>query len=403
MELFLDILFSEVILIPLTFIGVIILVWLKMQPDPGEVPMPKARRFQARPIDDAIYGRSPGGALDAWKATGAHKAMATFGRNLWAGLHRADWSGFLDDSAPTTPMPPPKPRSTTAVQDAPLPLRDWWPVVVGRVHHLLLVGASQSGKSKLAEKLLISRAANGDEVVVIDPHATINPWQVKAVGQGRDYVNINAAFLGLELEMERRFQQGATFRPLSIFIDEFPAIADNCPDASRVMVALAQEAAKVKMRLVVLTQSPTVASLGISGKGAVRESFSRLLLGGFAIAEKQELVEVAWPAVLDYEGKQHALSRQGLLEMFAGKVPHIHVWSVEGLGEAQMPQQVEVTPTQSGDRLTADHLRVAMWLGQQPGISQAEVARRLWPGSNGQGSYNVKAAAIINEVRALLK
>jgi hypothetical protein len=47
---------------------------------------------------------------------------------------------------------------------------------------------------------------------------------------------------------------------------------------------------------------------------------------------------------------------------------------------------------------TADHIRVATWLAQQPALSVREVARRLNPGTDGSGSYSVQAKAIIEDV-----
>lgn len=47
---------------------------------------------------------------------------------------------------------------------------------------------------------------------------------------------------------------------------------------------------------------------------------------------------------------------------------------------------------------TDDHIRVATWLAQQPALSVREVARRLYPGSDGSGSYSARAKSIIEDV-----
>jgi hypothetical protein len=67
-------------------------------------------------------------------------------------------------------------------------------------------------------------------------------------------------------------------RPLTIFIDEYPAIAAHCPGVKETFLALAREGAKPRMRLVVLTQDANVETLGISGQGAVRSLYSSALV-----------------------------------------------------------------------------------------------------------------------------
>lgn len=223
----------------------------------------------------------------------------------------------------TTPTAPPSMPSQGHTSHV-APHAQWWPAVVNEAHHLLLVGSTQSGKTTTACALLCARAQR-DHILVIDPHAKLSPWQCDAVGTGRDWDGIDAALVALETEMSRRYAPSeAIGEPLTIFIDEWPAIAANCRNAKRVFLALAQEGAKVRMRLVVLTQQPTVEALGIPGQGDARNNFSRLLLGSFAT----KLAEAAigrWAAVLDHQGQVQAVDR-GRLPGLVQTASNCQVW-----------------------------------------------------------------------------
>jgi len=105
-------------------------------------------------------------------------------------------------------------------------------------------------------------------------------------------------------EMTARYKQlaeNADYQPraLTIFVDEWPAIQTACKKtATQFITELSQEGRKAGMRLVMLTQSDLVASLGIEGKGDVRENFLFLLLGQKAITRCDAAAELERPAAL---------------------------------------------------------------------------------------------------------
>lgn len=404
MELLLDLLFSEVVLIPLTFIGILLLIWLKTLPDTDTSMPAQARKITRTYVaDDAIYGRSPGGPLASWQATGAHRMLSTIGGKMWRGLHQGDWSGFALPRKRSLAKPVTSyPTAPAQVHDDGIKLlrhNEWWPVLLDRTYHLLFVGQTRSGKTMAAQLLLLDAAQRG-QVAVIDPHGTRTNWPVRAIGANRNFEEIDAAALVLEAEMTHRLSTTDDHPRLTVVIDEIPVIAQHCQHAIRVLVALAQEAAKVNMKLVVLTQSPTVASLGLEGKGTVRENFSQLLLGGFAIKAAPELRDVPWPAVFQHEGQNHSVDRSAIPELLQRRRPgHINVWAAPNV--VAEPASNGIQPTVRCLTITDDHIRVAMWLGENQNISQAEVARRLY-GGNGQGRYNVQARALMDEVRNIL-
>lgn len=173
--------------------------------------------------------------------------------------------------------------------------------------HLLIVGETGSGKSVAANALLAGRAQS-DLVCVIDPHATPADWGgVPAIGAGRTYAAIEAALGELLAEMSRRYDVRAKgqidYQPLTIFVDELPAIMQHCATAKQFFGELVREARKVDMRLVCLTQSTRVKTLGIEGEGDVLENLMWLLLGEKATAASKDAAALERPAAIDHKGR----------------------------------------------------------------------------------------------------
>lgn len=252
----------------------------------------------------------------------------------------------------STSNPPQHPTATPdPAEPRTAPHGEWWPVVVGEVHHLLIVGETQEGKSTTARALLIDRART-DSIVVIDPHAKLNDWRVSTIGDGRDFPAIDEALVALESEMSRRYTPGEDIgEPLTIFIDEYPAIADECRHAKQAFLRLAREGAKVRMRLVVLTQDANVETLGIRGQGAARSNFARLLLSSFAVRECKALAGQSWAACLDWRSNLVIVDRSQLVRLSRRQV-QARRWepvpvfdAAPGAPEEPIPEPVPGTST----------------------------------------------------------
>lgn len=236
------------------------------------------------------------------------------------------------DLAPRQPASP-ELAPTALPPIRPATLRTWWPAVLYHRGHLMIVGETQSGKSTTAFALLSARAQT-DLVMVIDPHEKLNPWPLQAANSGRDFAQIDQLFQALDRELTRRYAPGEPAgAPLSIFIDEWPVIAAECPSAPKAFKRLVREGAKAGLRIVLLTQEASTKALGIEGEGPVRENLWRVLLGSFAAGVPG--VSSERPAALERRGERVAVSVQGL-DQVVQSVDPVRAWPIN---DEVAPQQ----------------------------------------------------------------
>lgn len=187
-----------------------------------------------------------------------------------------------EDDNPVEPLG----KNGSTVQQDTLTLFDWNELNCYPNHfpHLLLLGKTGAGKTTLAERLL--NLLPGDRLLITPHHKPTDFPGVKCIGRGRDYAEILIGLQGLAKEMQARYQLYSegdeSYGWLNVVIDEYPAISANCgKGASEIMMVLAREARKVKIRLLILSQGAEVKALGIEGNGSVRECFTFVRLRGF--------------------------------------------------------------------------------------------------------------------------
>lgn len=182
---------------------------------------------------------------------------------------------------------------------------------IGRQTHILIVGDTGAGKSTLARAVATNLPG---QVEVLDPHAAPGDWLgLTVIGMGRDYLSVNNAMKNhlnlMDIRYSQRAHGKADFPAFNIICDEFVAIASRpeCDTSTQWFIGLGCEARKVNMRLVLMTQSDDVKSLDIEGQGRLRNNFSIVRLGKFAIeyAKKlnpeimQFINQQEWPALLN--------------------------------------------------------------------------------------------------------
>jgi hypothetical protein len=253
----------------------------------------------------------------------------------------------------------------------------------------MVVGETQEGKSTSVIALLREKAQRGS-IIIIDPHEKLNDWGIPTANVGRDWGHIDQLMLALDAELSRRYLRGEDIgAPLTIIMDEVPAIMDECGNAPKTMMRLAREGAKVKMNLIIMTQDPNVESLKIQGQGAVRNNFSKLLLGSFAIKAYKDLEGKPWPAVLEHRGEKVRVSRARLPEIAQSDIGNVTIWNPPG-------EPLEKT------QWSTEHILVAALVAANPNTSRAEIARELWGGKGG-GRRNEDAGRLLADVQSLLQ
>lgn len=165
--------------------------------------------------------------------------------------------------APALPMPELKPL----------------PLLTGR--HVLIAGPTGAGKTHAANYLLQAR----ENVTVLDPHDDGATWAAhcRVIGGGRDFHAIGDSIKGAAELLDNRFKMrelgpGAHFDPVTLAIDELPAIVAHDPDVSKQLMQIGMEGRKVGIFLILLTHSVLVRSLGIEGQGDLRDNFATVKL-----------------------------------------------------------------------------------------------------------------------------
>lgn len=172
----------------------------------------------------------------------------------------------------------------------PLPL-DRWLAWVDLQPHTMLASKTGRGKSTTVKAILRRRIEAGHQVFVIDPHFQAGHWfDLPAVGGGENWNEVGQAMDRVLEEYAVRmadYHRGQKdFHRLTVLVDEAfltkfhfdqlygPKSADH--PFRRFTAVLGSGARKVSMSVILITQSPNVEDLGLSGP--LRENFSRLAL-----------------------------------------------------------------------------------------------------------------------------
>lgn len=208
-----------------------------------------------------------------------------------------------------------------------------WLAWTDQAPHLMVAGRTDSGKTTTVEAVLARRILAGDLVLVIDPHYQAGKWLgAAAVGGGRNYAACYQTFDAIRALLDRRYKsfdagtRTEDFKRVTVVVDEVPAIIAHAQTVHKALyerwllfaTSLGSEARKVRISIILLTQSPLVRDIGISS--AMRENFTRIALGDTAAdllredpdtARKQALLELLrgrpYAAAMEYRNSWYAL------------------------------------------------------------------------------------------------
>jgi hypothetical protein len=208
------------------------------------------------------------------------------------------------------------------------PDSEWLPWL-SEAPHILIAGSTNSGKTTMARIALrdaLERGANG---LVIDPKG--KDWYgLPVVGSGRQFASILSALDSVRQELDTRYQAYGSgeraFTPLIVVVDEVPDIMDSCrnekgtvsdPRWSLFARSLGSLAREVQIRVVLMTQSPNVEEIGMSG--GMRANYTRLALREKIPLLLNEDVDPSRREVLRklYSGQKHpaAIIRHGQVHL----------------------------------------------------------------------------------------
>lgn len=335
-------------------------------------------------------------------------------------LHRrAESQGTISEYAVGYTNRPPKknrPHRTTALpQETEKPSivshHIWMKIVQeipDEVPHVLIVGSTGSGKTWLAQAIAVERDGH---IAILDPKWKPGKWggaPAITIDNDLSYSSLEHACQKLLEELKNRqvaLKLGTdTFTPLTVIVEEMPTLLDECPTAPTLFKRLGQLGRELRIRVIGLSQSDRVKSLKIEGEGDARNNYTFIRLGDHAVKVYPQATHMLRPATIEFRGMQIPIDTSQIPTLVQTPISPTKWYTIESTKQQATEQEKVIDfPAGIAERWTDDHLKVAMWLTNDPDISQREVARRLWPHTDGRGGYNVKAKRIIEEVYSVIE
>lgn len=166
--------------------------------------------------------------------------------------------------SPVALLPAPQPASEQQLDLLPL---------LDNAERVLVKGASDAGKTTLLQHI----ASRSQGVVILDPHNKPGQWPdgTRIIGNGYNFAEVNSFMAWFKAEIEKRYKQRAandeSYPPLTIIIDEFMTIREECEETRQVLSKAIRECRKIKIRLFIGSHSELVKPLGLEGAGDVRD------------------------------------------------------------------------------------------------------------------------------------
>lgn len=271
--------------------------------------------------------------------------------------------------------------------DPPIPMRVWVPDLVNdeTTIHILEVGPTKIGKTTLAKLLVQSRVESGHRIVVLDPDSALDTWgDLVVFGGGDDFKTIDLVLQKLLDEFQERGkkrsqsqERDARFQPITVVIDEIPALQAQCPFWPTFFEEIGSRGRKRQIHLILLTQSSTVASLGIDGKGQLRENFTKVNLQTREIFPPDQptfRIDFNIPDLLkfiriDFLDKRWAFWTREELEDLVSTSPPPHHLVVSA------PKNTKSAPDGMGVVETRDWKKedLVRWLAEETDLSQSKI------------------------------
>lgn len=216
----------------------------------------------------------------------------------------------------------------------PLALRDWLPRVNDApddAPHLLVIGGTGTGKTTLVQAILATRSG---QVVIADPKWQPGKWggaPCAPIDDDGSFTQINSLLGAVLAEVRARLvamKRGTQhFAPLTVVVDEFVTVRLACPDTAPMLLKLLGSIGReLRVRLIALSTSDRVKSLGIEGEGDARENYTIIRLGKPALLVQPACQAQARPACLEWRGAFTPIVTEGVVDLAARPLPLDRGW-----------------------------------------------------------------------------
>lgn len=217
--------------------------------------------------------------------------------SLYTGASRASGSvPIIKSASPTVLESSISPNSSASDRKwSKLTFFDWNELKNGDLYpHLLILGATGSGKTYTTERVVRYLCPNASRVKVITPKRKANQWQGwQVIGPVREFDHIKLELESLVDEMTLRLEQidDPNLFEQWVIWDEVPSMAANISNLGEYTSTLIRESREAKIRTCSLVQGTQVKLLGLEGQSDLRENLTYVRLGKFAKLHAAKLVK----------------------------------------------------------------------------------------------------------------
>jgi hypothetical protein len=240
----------------------------------------------------------------------------------------------LKEEAPTEP--PQAPAIVLPLTAPSLSLTEWLSMVNDHpddAPHTLIIGTSGTGKTTIAQAIAATRSGY---LVILDPKWQPGRWgglPAIPIDDDGKYTQIEAAIKALLGELNTRLvslKSGASdFPELTIIAEELPTLISECPSAATLFKQVGRLGRELRIRVVGLSQSDRVKSLGVSGEGDAIDNYTMIRLGKTAVALVPDAHSLTRPAVLAWQGKNYLMLLDGVVRLATQPIPQSRLWALE--------------------------------------------------------------------------